>query len=165
MAGISAIVVFGVSGAGKTVVGRLLAKNLGWTFFDADDFHSAANVEKMRAGIPLTDADRQPWLDRMRDLLEEQSAAGEKTVMACSALKTAYRARLRVRSGIEFVYLKANVPLIEERLRQRRGHFMNADLLRSQFADLEEPEQSEAALTIEAALTPQEIVNEIRTRI
>ena len=122
----------GVAGSGKTTVGRLLAQELGWPFFDADDFHSAANVEKMRRGEPLTDDDRMSWLAALRALVEQQASG----VLACSALKKAYREQL---AGARFVYLKANRLLLERRLDERRGHFFNPELLDSQLATLEEP--------------------------
>lgn len=159
------LIVFGVSGAGKTTVGKLLARNLGWRFLEADDFHPAANIEKMRRGQPLTDEDRWPWLERLRPQINRSLAAGENAVLACSALKRAYRDRLRVSEEVSFVFLHGNYPLVEKHLRNRRGHFMNPELLQSQFDDLDEPQPGENALTIELGRTPEEIVEEIKTKL
>ncbi|HEY2103974.1 MAG TPA: gluconokinase [Chthoniobacterales bacterium] len=158
------IVVFGVSGAGKTVVGQLLAQELGWQFYDADDFHSAANIEKMHRGIPLTDEDRQPWLKSLRQLIERCLVAGENAVLACSALKESYRQYLRINAEVKLVYLRGDYDLIAAQLRQRRGHFMNPALLQSQFADLEEPRPGEA-IVIELGRSPAELVQEIKTKL
>ena len=134
------VVLMGVSGTGKTTVGRLLAQRLGWPFLDADDYHPPANVEKMRGGTPLTDEDRWPWLDRLNALLREQQAAGRNAVLGCSALKQKYRDRLAAElDNVRWVHLKGSFELIESRLNSRRDHYMPATLLRSQFAALEEP--------------------------
>jgi gluconokinase len=159
------VILFGVSGAGKTTVGKLLARKLGWHFLEADDFHPTANVEKMRSGHPLTDEDRWPWLKRLREQIERSLAAGENAVLACSALKRKYRDCLRVNSDVKSVFLRGDYALIEKQLRHRRGHFMKSALLRSQFADLEEPQPNEHALTVELERTPQEIVDEIEAKL
>lgn len=158
-------IIFGVSGAGKTTIGKLLADQLGWAFYEADDFHSQANIEKMHAGIPLTDEDRRPWLGSLRELIEQRLAAGENAVLACSALKKAYRDYLRVSADVKFVYLRGDFALITGQLHRRRGHFMNPALLQSQFADLEEPEPSENAVVIQLGRKPNELVNEIVTKL
>src|ERR1700730_478580 len=132
----------GVSGAGKTTVGNILAGELGWEFADADDYHSAANVEKMRTGIALTDADREPWLETLRQLISRWIADKRNAVLACSALKKAYREFLRVSPDVRFVYLKVTQDLLTERLRTRRGHFMTEKMLASQLAALEEPDDA-----------------------
>ena len=157
-------VIFGVSGAGKTVVGQLLAQELGWQFYDADDFHSAANIEKMHRGIPLTDEDRQPWLKSLRQLIERCLTAEENAVLACSALKESYRQYLRINEEVKLVYLRGDYDLIAAQLRQRRGHFMNPALLQSQFADLEEPQPGEA-IVIELGRSPAELVQEIKSKL
>ena len=159
------VIVFGVSGAGKTTIGKLLAQELGWRFYEADDFHSRANIEKMHRGIPLNDEDRWPWLESLRQLIERSLEAGENAVLACSALKRAYRERLRVSNEVKFVFLRGDYALIEKQLRRRHGHFMNPELLRSQFADLEEPKPDEDVLTIELGRSPQELVEEIKAKL
>jgi carbohydrate kinase (thermoresistant glucokinase family) len=143
----------------------LLARELGWRFIEADDFHPAANIEKMRSGRPLTDKDRWPWLERLREQITRSLAAKEKTVFACSALKRAYRERLRVSDDIKFVFLRGDYAFIEDQLRQRRGHFMNPALLRSQFADLEQPGPAEDVLTVKLGPTPEELVKEIKLKL
>jgi len=159
------IIIFGVSGAGKTTVGKLLARELGWRLIEADDFHPAANIEKMRSGHPLTDDDRWPWLERLRDQIRQSLAAGENAVLACSALKRAYRDRLQASEHVKFVFLRGDYALVEKQLHSRRGHFMNPDLLQSQFDDLEEPEPDEHVLTIEVGHTPEEIVDRIKSKL
>ena len=159
------VIIFGVSGAGKTTVGKLLARDLGWHFFEADDFHPAANIEKMRSGHPLTDKDRWPWLQRLRQQIERSLAAGENAVLACSVLKRIYRDRLRVSDEVKFVFLRGDHALVERQLRSRHGHFMNPALLQSQFDDLEEPQQDENVLTIALGPTPEEIVERIRAKL
>jgi gluconokinase len=134
------ILVMGVSGSGKTTVGKLLAEQLGWQFRDADDFHSAANKEKMHAAVPLTDEDRSPWLETLAQNIAGWIRTGENTVLACSALKQSYRATLtKDNKNILVVYLRADYESIAARLAHRANHFMNKDLLKSQFATLEEP--------------------------
>jgi gluconokinase len=159
------VIVFGVSGAGKTTVSKLLAEELGWRFYEADDFHPRANIDKMHSGRPLTDEDRWPWLERLREQITRALATKEDAVLACSALKRAYREKLSVSDDVKLVFLRGNYALIEKQLRRRPGHFMNPALLRSQFADLEEPESDENALTIELGRMPQELVSEIKTRL
>jgi gluconokinase len=159
------VIVFGVSGAGKTTIGKLLAKRVGWRFLEADDFHPRGNIEKMRDGLPLTDGDRWPWLKLLREQIERSLAANENAVLACSALKRRYRERLRVSDNVKFVLLRGDYALVEKQLHSRRGHFMNSDLLQSQFADLEEPESDEDAVTIELGRTPEELVEEIKTKL
>ena len=159
------VIIFGVSGAGKTTVGKLLARELGWRIVEADDFHPAANIEKMRNGHPLTDEDRWPWLERLRQQIERSLAAGENAVLACSALKRAYRDRLRVSETVKFVFLRGDYALVERQLRSRHGHFMDAILLQSQFDDLEQPQPDENVLTIELGRTPEEIVERIEAKL
>lgn len=159
------VILFGVSGAGKTVIGQSLAQDLGWQFFDGDDFHSAASIEKMRAGIPLGDHDRKPWLESLRELIERHLNSGQHAVLACSSLKASYRDILRVSDCVKFVYLRGDYAVIAGRLRNRTGHFMNPDLLKSQFVDLEEPRERENALTVEVDCSPSEIVSEIRREL
>ena len=152
----------GVTGAGKTTVGRLLAQKLGWEFLDADDFHPEANLEKMRRGISLNDEDRRPWLERLRAEIAARNAAGAELVLACSALKKDYRKMLEVGDAVRFVYLKGSPELIARRLTARQGHFADEKILSGQFADLEEPED---AVVVHAFTTPEKIVSEIRKRL
>ena len=149
----------GVTGSGKSTVGRLLADKMHCTFYDGDDYHSAANIEKMRRGEPLNDEDRAPWLDRLRDLLTRELATGEDSVLACSALKAVYRQRLlpanpALTEKIRFVWLRISPELSRQRLQSRPGHFMPPTLVDSQFEALEEPPD---ALIVDAARPPEEI--------
>jgi gluconokinase len=153
------IIVMGVAGSGKTTIGRLLAAELGWRFLEGDDAHPPANVEKMATGLPLTDADRRPWLEELRRRIESCLAAGESVVVACSALKESYRRVLAEGlPGVRFVHLRGDPEVIRQRLEGRQGHFMKAVLLESQLAVLEAPKD---ALAVDVAGTPEEIVAEI----
>lgn len=152
----------GVSGSGKTTVGRALANALGWRFADADDYHFAANISKMAAGIALTDEDREPWLQALHDAIARWIANSDNVVLGCSALKAAYRERLLIGPEVSIVYLKASPGLIADRMARRPGHFMNPHLLRSQFETLEEPQD---ALTVDAALPIAQIVHTIRAAL
>lgn len=154
------IVVFGVTGTGKTRVGSALAEALGWIFVDADDFHDEANLTKLKQGIPLTDADRWPWLASLRAVIQRHVAEGRSAVVACSALKRVYREYLSVGPEVVLVYLKAEGKVLEERLRRRRGHFMNPTLLKSQLETLEEP--LDDTLAVDTTRSPSEIVGVIR---
>jgi gluconokinase len=157
------VIVMGVVGAGKTTIGRLLAEQLVWSFADADDFHPPSSVEKIRHGIALSDEDRKPWLEALRQAITHWIAEGRRNVvLACSALKRSYRQQLQVGPEVRFVYLKGSADLIAQRLRSRHGHFADEQILASQLADLEEPE---AAMTVEIASTPQQIVAEIRQQL
>jgi gluconokinase len=157
------VVVMGVTGAGKTTVGRLLARELGAAFVDADDYHPAANVAKMRAGQALTDDDRAPWLARLNEVLVEHASRAASAVLACSALKATYRERLLAGlPGGRLVYLRGTKAEIAARLATRSGHFMNPALLDSQFAALEEPR---AAIVAEVGGTPEAIVAAILARL
>src|SRR5277367_6571870 len=156
------IILMGVSGAGKTTVGQLLASELRWEFADADDYHSPINIEKMRQGIPLTDADRAPWLETLRSLITTWIDAKKNSVLACSALKRVYRAELQIAPEVRFVYLKATPQLLHQRLRARQGHYMTEQMLQGQLATLEEPEQ---AVAIDVDRPPAEIVKEIQARL
>ena len=153
------VIVMGVVGAGKTTVGKLLASQMRWDFADADEFHPASNVEKIRNGIPLTDEDREPWLDLLHAKIVEWVKEHRSAVLACSALKGIYRAKLDAGPDVRFVYLKGSGDLIASRLRERRGHFANESILARQLEDLEEPE---GALAVEISGTPEKIVNAIR---
>lgn len=150
------IIVMGVSGSGKTTIGSLLAKELNWKFYDADDFHPQSNKDKMSAGIPLTDEDRASWLQALQELIRLKA---EPFVLACSALKEKYRNYLRINEQIKVVYLKGSFEQIEERLSERKNHYMPVKLLQSQFDALEEPQD---ALIVDISHTPQEIIQIIR---
>jgi gluconokinase len=156
------IIVMGVSGAGKTTVGSLLARELHWDFADADDFHSVTNIEKMRAGIPLTDADRAPWLDTLCALVTRWIAEKKNAVLACSALKRSYRDVLKVDENVQFVYLKGDRDLFSQRLLERHHHYMKQEMLDSQLLTLEPPVD---AIAVNANATPEGIVNEIRAQL
>lgn len=148
------VILLGVSGSGKTAIGKELSGSLKIPFFDGDDYHSASNKEKMQAGIPLTDADRWPWLQTLAKLLHEH----RDCILACSALKESYRNILKISSDVLFVYLKGDDTLIRKRLEGRKGHFFNPTLLKSQFETLEEPKEG---LVIDISPTVPEIVAHI----
>jgi gluconokinase len=157
------VVLMGVSGSGKTTIGALLAKSLKWRFYEGDDLHSAANRSKMSHGIPLTDADRLPWLHRIRQLIERLLAQGLDAVITCSALKQSYREVIvSDPRQVRVVYLKGSPNLIKARLGERTGHFMPSSLLGSQFEALEEPRD---AITIDVSNKPGELVDAIRKRL
>ena len=156
------IVLMGVTGSGKTAVGQNLAASLGWQYFDADEFHSAANIEKMKSGVPLNDADRKPWLESLQRVIRDSLKNAEPAVLACSALKKSYRDMLLIDERVQFVYLKGDYDLIKERLRARSDHYMNPSLLDSQFETLEEPND---ALQIDIGSSPDAIVEIIRQRL
>jgi gluconokinase len=156
------LIVMGVAGAGKTTLGARLAERLGWDFLDADQLHPAANVEKMRSGMPLSDADRWPWLDAVGDWIDARLAAGRFAVVACSALKRAYRDRLRGdRGGAALVYIEGSQALIERRLAGRHGHYWPAALLPTQFADLEPPAADEHPIIVDASLPIEAAVSRV----
>jgi gluconokinase len=157
------VVVAGVSGSGKTTVGRRLAERLGLPFRDADGFHSPANVEKMRAGSPLTDADRAPWLSALREWIAGWSGAGADAVLACSALKRAYRDALAGGlPDVRFAILEVPGKILRERLENRTGHFMPSALLESQLTALEAPGPGENAALVDASGTVERTVESIR---
>lgn len=153
------LVVMGVSGSGKSTVGEALASSLGWRFLDADSFHPAANVSKMKAGIPLTDDDRWPWLDRLADEMRAILGKGENAVLACSALKASYRERLARAGDVRFVYLEGDKATIAARIAARDHQYMPASLLDSQFATLEPPAD---ALAVDVRLPVAEQIAFVR---
>ena len=161
------IVVMGVTGAGKTTIGSLLAAELGWPFHDADDFHSPENVEWMRGGRPLSDAQREPWLAALVAKIRETLEAGDSAVLACSALRDDYRDRLRhaadgLTGQVRFVFLKIPLEEARRRLKNRVGHFMPPTLVDSQFQTLEEPL---TGLVVDGMQTPAQLAEEIRKRL
>ena len=161
--GVTAIVVMGVSGAGKSTVGKLIAARLDCPFRDADSFHPPANIAKMSRGEPLTDEDRWPWLQAIAAWIGEQRASDATCVVTCSALKRSYRDIVtdRQRADVRLVYLKGDFDLIETRLKARSGHFMPPGLLRSQFAALEEPGADERAITVSIDAAPEAIAGRL----
>ena len=154
------IILMGVSGSGKTTIGNLLARDLGWDFHDADDYHPPENIEKMSRGVALRDEDRETWLQALQELILDCVAQKKHAILACSALKEIYRNKLQVNHLVQFVYLIGSFELVKERLTHRQHHFMTTDLLDSQFAALEEPQD---VLVIDISAKPDEIVLAIRT--
>ncbi len=156
------VILMGVTGVGKTTVGQALASELRWRFADADDYHSMANIAKMHAGQPLTDEDRAPWLAALHAAISEWLDAGENVVLACSALKDAYRKELLINPDVKLVYLSAGYDLLAARVAARRGHYMNPSLLRSQFDTLEPPL---GVMTVDASLPVAQIVSAVRRQL
>ena len=156
------VAVMGVTGSGKTTIGLLLAQRLGWEYADADDFHSPENKDKMHRGIPLTDADRLPWLEAIYDYLARADSQHRNLVLACSALKQSYRELLFRGVAVRLVYLRGSYELIDERLRMRKGHFADDKILAAQFADLDEPTD---AVVVDIHPDPERIVDEICRRL
>jgi gluconokinase len=156
------IVLMGVSGSGKTTIGAQLASELGWPFADGDDYHSASNIEKMRNGIPLTDADRGPWLEALRSLIAKWIADGTSGVLACSALKQAYREKLEAGPEVHFVFLTASPEVLRARLHRREGHYMKEEMLQSQLATLELPDN---AVAVDVSGSIAETVKQVREKL
>jgi gluconokinase len=160
------LVLMGVAGSGKTTVANILASRLGWPFAEGDALHPQSNIEKMRAGNPLTDADRAEWLQRVADWVDERLEAGQNGVITCSALKRSYRDLIDRRgSGVVFVFLAGPKSTIAQRLASRRGHFMPPNLLDSQLADLEEPGPDEPAIRIDITGSPDVIAERIAAEL
>jgi len=156
------VLIMGTTGAGKTTVGKLLAEELRCPFLDADDFHPAANVEKMKRAIPLDDADRVPWLAAIHEELVRQTRAGNDCVLACSALKQSYRDTLSAGLGVKIVYLKGTYEEMRTHILARHGHFAGEGILAGQFRDLQEPC---GAIKVSVRLTPEEIAAEVLERL
>jgi gluconokinase len=157
---VSAIVVMGVAGCGKSTVAALLAERLGWELLEGDDLHPARNVERMRAGIPLDDDDRAPWLAAVAERMRDRRAAGQPLVVTCSALARRYRDVLRA-DGVLFAHLDGSRELLERRIVERSAHFMKAGMLDSQLRTLEPPEQDESSVTVDIDAVPQVIVDRL----
>ena len=154
--------IMGVSGSGKTTVGEALAQKLGWDFFDADDFHPPENITKMINGIPLSDSDRAPWLASLHQLLASTLKSNRHPILACSALKEKYRAKLlNGLEGVGIIYLAGNYDLIWSRMSAREGHFMRPEMLRGQFAALEEPEN---VFALDVSMSVEEMIDKIMAR-
>ncbi len=157
------ILVMGVSGSGKTLIGKKLAASLQWEFQDADDFHPASNVQKMRQGIPLSDQDRTPWLEALQQAIAGWLKESKNVVLACSALKASYRRQLcQGQKDVQLVYLQGSFELLKQRLAERQNHFMKAQMLQSQLHDLEAPT---AGIQINIAQDPAAIVTQIRSHL
>jgi gluconokinase len=162
------LILIGVSGSGKTSVGQALSRLTGWSFLDADDYHSKANIAKMSRGQPLDDADRTPWLNTLCEVIELQIQKGKDTVLACSALKKSYRAQLSQAHPklVCFAYLKVPLEVLQERMKQRKDHFMKSKMLLSQLETLEEPDISEAlAVDVQANTSPEMLAAFIRNQL
>ncbi|UII79266.1 gluconokinase [Flagellimonas sp. CMM7] len=155
-------IIMGVSGTGKSTIGKLLSRALEIPFFDGDDFHPKENIEKMEAGNPLNDDDREGWLIRLNELAKEHKSSG--AIIACSALKESYRKVLlkEMKNHLGFIYLEGSFELIKSRLESRKGHFMPLELLKSQFDTLEAPTE---AITVSVSLTPDQVIQEITNQI
>ncbi|HEX9615335.1 MAG TPA: gluconokinase [Bacteroidota bacterium] len=157
------LIVMGVSGSGKTTVGKMLAQEMGWPFYEGDDLHPQANIEKMARGTHLDDTDREPWIRSLRGLIRTLTGQSQNAVVACSALKERHRqVLLKETRNLRFVYLKGEVNLIEERLKERKSHFMKATLLKSQFDTLEEPD---GAIVVDVRQEPAVIVARINAEL
>jgi gluconokinase len=162
------LILMGVSGSGKTRVGQVLSTQMGWSFLDADDYHSEANIAKMSRGEPLSDADRSPWLNTLCEVIESQIQKGKDTILACSALKKSYRAQLSQAhpKSVHFAYLKVAPELLQERMKQRKDHFMKSAMLLSQLETLEEPDTSESlTVDVQADASPEMLAAYIRSQL
>lgn len=158
-----AIVLMGVSGCGKTRIGEALTQTMGWPFYDGDDYHPKANIDKMSQGMPLNDVDRQPWLEELHKIIREHLDRGIDVIVSCSALKAKYRETLRGDlENVRFVHLAGSAEVIYERLQHRNGHFMKAEMLQSQFADLEIPQD---ALSVSIDQPVNKVVAEIADKL
>ncbi len=156
------LVVMGVSGCGKTTIGKMLGKKLGWKYYEGDDFHPKENVEKMSSGIPLNDDDRKPWLLALRDIIENHLNDNTGAVVSCSSLKHNYRDILKVNEYVKFVYLKGDYDTILKRMETRKGHYFKPEMLKSQFEALEEPVN---VIEENIELEPEQIVSDVLDKI
>ena len=133
------LIIMGVSGCGKTTIGKMLSTKLNWKYFEGDEYHPPENIEKMKNGIPLDDSDRQPWLLTLRSIIQDSQDKKVNIILTCSSLKESYRKILKINNEVKFVYLKGSYGLIEKRMNERKDHFMKPGMLKSQFDALEEP--------------------------
>lgn len=160
------LVIMGVSGSGKTTISTLLSKHLGWIAAEADEFHPAANIAKMSSGTPLTDDDRWPWLESIRNWMDTQAENGRSTIVTCSALKRAYRDVLATAAGqVHFVHLNGSADVLRERMKTRSGHFMPPSLLPSQINTLEPLADDEPGIVVDILHSPAELADEILNRL
>lgn len=160
------ILVMGVAGSGKTTLGKALAKDLGWEFQEGDDFHPPGNIEKMSAGVPLSDSDRYPWLDHVKSWINEKLSEGGSGIITCSALKRSYRAYLGLeREGISVVLIGGQKSIIEDRLKHRSGHFMPPSLLRSQLEAMEPPLDNEKHISVDAGMTTDKQIEVVKRQL
>jgi gluconokinase len=155
-------IIMGVSGSGKSTIGEAVSSKLGWKYYEGDNFHPAANIEKMKNGIPLNDDDRMPWLNSIRKVIEEAISRHESIIISCSALKEKYRAILKVDDGVGLIYLKGSYDLIKKRMEERTDHFFKPEMLKSQFDALEEPAD---AVQIDISNSPGMIIKEVLKKI
>ncbi|HNB22114.1 MAG TPA: gluconokinase [Candidatus Melainabacteria bacterium] len=158
------LIVMGVSGSGKTTVGKALAAALGWSFIEGDQFHPKENIEKMAGGIPLTDSDRASWLEALRKQIESCLQQDKSAVLACSALKASYRSILQLDERVQFVFLNIPFEVARQRMTGRQGHFMPVALLESQFKTLQQPEGSDF-INVDAQQAPDQIVKEVVAKV
>jgi carbohydrate kinase (thermoresistant glucokinase family) len=156
------IVVMGVAGSGKTTVGKKLSVSLDCPFYEGDDFHTSANIEKMKKGMALTDEDREPWIELLSEMMGQWRKQSPTFVLACSALKAKYRRILETTGKVRWIFLKGSYDLVLNRLSEREGHFFPAQLLQSQFQDLEEPGE---ALTLDIAEPVDKIIETVRNQL
>jgi gluconokinase len=155
-------IVMGVSGSGKSTVGKAVSKKFGWRFYEGDEYHPVENVEKMKNGFPLNDDDRLPWLISLRNIIEQAIEKKENIVISCSALKEAYRKILKVNDEVRFIYLKGSYDLIRKRMEARENHFFKPDMLKSQFDTMEEPDD---AVVIDISGSTQKIIDDAIAKI
>ena len=156
------LIVMGVSGCGKTTIGKMLGEKLGWKYYEGDEYHPKENVEKMRSGIPLNDDDRKPWLLALRSIIENHLNEGTGAVVSCSALKQKYRDLLKVNDEVKFIFLKGDFDTILRRMQARKNHYFKPEMLKSQFDALEEPVN---VITEDIDIEPELIVNEVIEKI
>lgn len=156
------LIIMGVSGCGKTTIGKMLSAKLNWKYFEGDEYHPAENIEKMKNGIPLDDSDRKPWLLKLRSIIQDALDQKINIVLTCSSLKESYRKILRINNEVKFVYLKGSYSLIEKRMKERTDHFMKPGMLQSQFDALEEPTD---AIIVDIDNSSENILSQILNKL